>query len=352
MRRTLQKLTMSPPSVKFINRGAILQEFIVGPENRNIVLGFNTAAEYHNNPAHFGATIGRVANRLKNAELSSLNGTVWPLTANDGPNTLHGGPVGWGLKDWTGPGLASKGVDRETVVYKYLSPHMDENFPGTVEVEVAYTAYEEPSEEEGVRVTVLEMDYEAKLVGDEVEETAINMTNHSYFNLSGSETIADTRAILTTTDHLPLDSTGIPVSTAITPYPGLTANQAFTLGPTEPDVDDCFILNTDPSSIPTDTRSQPLKTCARFYHPTSKIHLDVLSTDPAFQFYTGKYIDVKAREDGSPARVSRAGFCVEPSRYVNAANVEEWKGMTVIKKGQVYGSKIVYRAWHGGKEEF
>lgn len=178
MRRTLQKLTMSPPSVKFINQGAILQEFRVGPENRNIVLGFNTAAEYRNNPAHFGATIGRVANRLKNAELSSLNGTVWPLTANDGPNTLHGGPVGWGLKDWTGPGLASRGVDRETVVYKYTSPHMDENFPGTVEVEVAYTAYEEPSAEEGVTVTVLEMDYEAKLVGDEVEETAINMTNH------------------------------------------------------------------------------------------------------------------------------------------------------------------------------
>lgn len=177
-------------------------------------------------------------------------------------------------------------------------------------------------------------------------------SNNSYFNLSGDETISGTRVILQTAAHLPVDSTGIPISTTTVPYPGVTANTPFTLGPTEPAIDDCFVLNTDPSSVPLDTRPLPLQTCARFYHPTSKVHLDVLSTDPAFQFYTGKYINVDARPDGSPARVPRAGFCVEPSRYVNAANVNEWKGMTVIKKGQVYGSKIVYKAWQGGKEEF
>lgn len=178
------------------------------------------------------------------------------------------------------------------------------------------------------------------------------MTPCSYFNLGGSETITGTRVILTTADHLAVDSTGIPISTDITPYPDIIAGVPFTLGSAEPDVDHCFVLNTDPSTVTPDTRLSPLQTCARFYHPTTKLHLDVFSTDPAFQFYTGKHLDVAARPDGSPARGPRAGFCVEPSRYVNAANVDKWKGMTVIKKGEVYGSKIVFKAWEGGSEEF
>lgn len=103
-------------------------------------------------------------------------------------------------------------------------------------------------------------------------------------------------------------------------------------------------MNTDPSSVPIDTRSEPLVTQASFYHPETKIHLEVASTEPAFQFYTGKYIDVPA-VDGLPARKARSGFCVEPSRYVNSINVPEYKSMMVLKKGQKYGSTIVYRGW-------
>lgn len=112
------------------------------------------------------------------------------------------------------------------------------------------------------------------------------------------------------------------------------------------------MLDTTPASITPDTRLSPLKNCARFFHPTTKIHLDVFSTDPAFQFYTGKYLDVAARPDGSPARGPRSGFCVEPSRYVNAANVDTWKGMTVIRKGKAYGSKIVFKAWQSETDGF
>jgi aldose 1-epimerase len=80
------------------------------------------------------------------------------------------------------------------------------------------------------------------------------------------------------------------------------------------------------------------------YHPETKIHLDVLSTEPAFQFYTGKYIGVPEVE-GVAAREARSGFCVEPSRYVNAVNVPEWRGQVILKKGEAYGSRIVYRGW-------
>jgi aldose 1-epimerase len=72
--------------------------------------------------------------------------------------------------------------------------------------------------------------------------------------------------------------------------------------------------------------------------------LDVFSTEPAFQFYTGKYIDVEAVE-GAPKRGARAGFCVEPSRFVDAINREEWKSQVVLKKGEVYGSRVVYRGY-------
>lgn len=119
----------------------------------------------------------------------------------------------------------------------------------------------------------------------------------------------------------------------------------FTLGATAPDVDDVFVLNPqDPGSVPIDTRASPLNKLVEAFHPDSKIHLEVHSTEPAFQFYTGKYIDVPAVE-GAPARGPRAGFCVEPSRWVNAVNVPEWKNQVVLKKGETYGARIVYKAW-------
>ena len=124
----------------------------------------------------------------------------------------------------------------------------------------------------------------------------------------------------------------------------MTANTPFTLGATDPDIDDCFVQNTDPASVPVDSRASPLQRHVAAHHPKTGIHLEVHSTEPAFQFYTGKYVNVPA-VSGLPAREKRSGFCVEPSRYVNAVNVPEWKDMMVLKKGEKYGSRIVYKAW-------
>jgi aldose 1-epimerase len=165
----------------------------------------------------------------------------------------------------------------------------------------------------------------------------------SYFNLTGSPTIAGTEATLITNKYQVVDDGGIPTG-PIEEYPGVKSNTSFTLGEKEPDIDDCFVVNTNPSSIPLDTRDSALQTVASFFHPESKIHLEVASTEPAFQFYTGKYIDVPAVES-LPARGARSAFCVEPSRYVNAINVPEHRSMTILKKGEIYGSKIVYRGW-------
>jgi len=330
----------STKAFTFLPLGAIIQKFVVN--GKNIVQGFPVAELYkqHNAP-FFGETIGRIANRVSKAKINDLNGKSYQLAVNNGPNSLHGGDLGWGKREFEGPIIVDRN-GKEATLFKYVSKDGEEGYPGTVEVRVWYIQAKE--EVDGAQQEVLYIEYEAELIGDEVEETAINMTNHSYFNLSGGPTITGTEVNLITNKYQVVDDGGIPTG-PIEEYPGVSAKKTFTLGEKEPDIDDCFVANTDPSSIPIDTRSSPLQKLASFYHPETKVHLEIHSTEPAFQFYTGKYIDVPAVGD-LPARGARAGFCVEPSRYVNAVNVPEYKSMMVLKKGEKYGTKIVYRGWH------
>lgn len=176
---------MADAPFTFLPLGAIIQTFNVA--GTNIVQGFPTQELYDShNTQHFGATIGRVANRISLAEINHLNGgKSYKLAANNGPNSLHGGPKGWGKRIWEGPtpvGVKEvpgvKGLKGgESVKFSIVSKDGDEGFPGTVEASVIYTAGTE--EVDGKEVTVLGIEYEAKLV-DGADETAINMTNHSY----------------------------------------------------------------------------------------------------------------------------------------------------------------------------
>ncbi|RAL64602.1 hypothetical protein DID88_001635 [Monilinia fructigena] len=191
---------------------------------------------------------------------------------------LHGGVKGWGKRFWQGPKLVGKreipGVEGleggESVEFRLRDEDGEEGYPGTLDVSVVYTTGKQKLG--GKEIRVLGIEYEVKLVDDGkgVEETVVNVTK-----------------------------------------------SFFTLGPEEPNVDDCFIVDAKSESTPLDTRSSSLTTLVKASHPETGIHLEVLSTEPAFQFYTGKYIDVPAVE-GLEARGARSGFCVEPSRYVNA----------------------------------
>jgi len=329
----------SAKAFTFLPLGAIIQKFTVN--GKNIVQGFPSAELYkqYNSP-FFGETIGRIANRVSKAKINDLNGKSYQLPVNDGPNSLHGGDLGFGKREFEGPSTVDRN-GKEATLFKYVSKDGEQGYPGTLEVRVWYV--QEKENVGGAQQEVLHIEYEAELVGDEVAETAINMTNHSYFNLTGGPSIAGTEVNLITNKYQVVDDGGIPTG-PIEEYPGVSAKKTFTLGEKEPDIDDCFVTDTDPSSIPIDTRSSPLQKLASFYHPESKIHLEIHSTEPAFQFYTGKYIDVPAVGD-LPARAPRSGFCVEPSRYVNAINIPEYKHMMVLKKGEKYGTKIVYRGW-------
>lgn len=338
---------MTDAPFTFLPLGAIIQTFNVG--GINIVQGFPKQEDYpkYNTP-YFGETIGRVANRISGAQLDNVNGQSYPLLANNGPNTLHGGKVSWGKRIWNGPkpvGLREiPGVEGleggESVEFTLVSEDGDEGFPGTLEVKIVYTTGTQDNN--GKEAIVLGMEYEAKLV-DGADETAIMMTNHSYFNLTGDETHTGTIVTLPTDQYLPVNAHNIPTG-GPAKFPVIDANQPFTFGETEPDVDHCFLTNLDPGSVPIDTRGEALGLNLAAHHPKTGIHLEVLSTEPAFQFYMGRYIDVPEVE-GAPARGHRSGFCCEPGRWINAVNVPEWKNQMVLKKGETYGCRIVYKAW-------
>ena len=330
-------------SVVFLPLGAIIQEYRVN--GINIVQNFPTAELYRRyNEPYFGETIGRVANRISGARINHLNGRSYQLPANNGPNSLHGGKLGWGKRIFDGPSTVERN-GKEATLFKYVSRDGEEGYPGTVEVRVWYMTRTEY--EQGFQVNVLEAEYEAELIGDEdVQETVVAVTNHSYFNLGNAPTIEGTEVTLSTNLHQVVNDVDIPTG-PIKPFPGIETDKTFVLGPSEPDIDHCFVLNTKPESIPVDTRDLPMRKLGTFHHPTTKIHLEVHSSEPAFQFYTGKYIDVPA-VGGLPARGKRAGFCVEPSRYINAVNVDGWRSMVVLCRGHKYGSRFMYRAWQEG----
>jgi aldose 1-epimerase len=168
----------------FLPLGAIIQEFRVG--GHNIVLGFPTQGQYVKyNTAHYGATIGRVANRIKNGVIDDLNGEKIQLAQNNGPNALHGGPTGWGKRVFDGPHTVQR-HGRDALLFKYLCKHGEEGYPGTVEVRVWYTA-----SKEGEAITVLTAEYEVEFVGDEAEET------ENHFHPTRSTFLFNTKLTLT-----------------------------------------------------------------------------------------------------------------------------------------------------------
>jgi len=165
--------TPSESAFTFLPQGALIQEFRIA--GTNIVQGFPTAELYatHNTP-YFGETIGRTTNRIKDGIISNLNrGKEYRLPINNGPNSLHGGKKGWGKRTFEGPKAVSRN-GKEGVEFRYVSEDGEEGYPGTVECRVWYTAGKEGEK------TVLDVEYEVELVGDEVEKTVVGVTNHRY----------------------------------------------------------------------------------------------------------------------------------------------------------------------------
>jgi aldose 1-epimerase len=164
----------SADNLGFFSLGAIIQDFQIN--GKRIVQNFPTPALYKDfNSPFFGETIGRIANRVSGAKIDDLNGKSYRLAANNGPNSLHGGNVGWGKREFDGPIRVTR-HGKDAVLFKLTSPDGEEGYPGTVDVKVWYTQSKE--QDNGVEKVVLEIEYEAELVGVSANETVVAMTNH------------------------------------------------------------------------------------------------------------------------------------------------------------------------------
>lgn len=314
---------------QIITYGGALQSLIVpGRDGRevDVALGFDDLERYRSQTCFIGALIGRYGNRIAGASFS-LDGTEYQLPANEGKNQLHGGPSGFDKKLWN---VAS--LNEREAVLTLQSPDGDMGYPGRLDARVIYRLTE----------NALEIEYEAKSSA----VTLCNLTNHTYFNLSGhdSGSVMDQTVQLCADRYLPIDGASVPVSGPV-PVDGtpMDLRRAMTIGTHIDDdfdqlrlaggYDHCWVVNGETGT---------LRPAARCCSPRTGIVMETLTTMPGVQFYTGNYLDgCPAGKNGAPY-ARRWGFCLETQFYPDTPHHPDFPS-AVLRPGEVQRSKTVYR---------
>lgn len=319
--------------VDIITFGGIITDLKVPNKDgvsENVVTGFNSLEQYMKPNPFFGALIGRFGNRIAKGKFS-LDGKDYKLATNNGPNALHGGPEGFYRAVWK----AEEAKSGESAVLKlsYLSKDMEEGYPGNLQVFVTYTL---------TKNNELEVLYEAKTD----KKTVVNLTQHSYFNLSGdfSKTILDHELTLNADKIVPVDATLIPTGeledVTNTPFdfrkPKLIGkdidvkNEQLERGK---GYDHCWVLN-NPEKGKT--------IIATVYHPASGRVLEMTTDEPGIQFYSGNFLDgtLPMRNGGTYAH--RTGLCLETQHYPDSPNQKNFP-TTVLNPGENYKTKTTFK---------
>ena len=300
-------------------------------KSADVVLGYDTVDGYEHGKSYFGGIIGRYGNRIARGEFA-LDGTVLHLAKNDGPNSLHGGTVGFDKKIWTG--VDRSRADSEVLELSYTSPDGEEGYPGTVKVKVTYTLPAEANE--------LHIDYTATTDKD----TVINLTNHSYFNLTGdaNKEIVDHQLVLHALQFTPVDSTLIPTgelrAVRGTPF-DFTKPTAIGARINQDDEQLKFGKGYDHNWVLEKTKSG-LQLAAEVFEPVSGRVLDVLTTEPGIQFYSGNFLDGTAKGKAGQQYAHRTGLCLETQHFPDSPNHENFPS-TVLKPGETYRTSTVLR---------
>jgi aldose 1-epimerase len=301
-------------------------------KSADIVLGYDTLAGYEQDKSFFGATIGRYGNRIAGGQFT-LDGTVFHVPKNDGPNSLHGGTRGFNKRIWTG--VDRSRADAQVLELTYTSQDGEEGYPGTLKVHVTYTL---PAE-----VNELRIDYSATTDKD----TVVNLTNHSYFNLSGvaSQEILDHQLLLHALEFTPVDATLIPTGELRAVRGGpFDFAKATAIGAriNQDDEQLRFGKGYDHNWVLERTEKGGLQVAAEVFESTSGRVLEVLTTEPGIQFYSGNFLDGTARGKGGQFYGHRTGFCLETQHFPDSPNHASFPP-TVLKPGQVYRSTTVFR---------
>jgi aldose 1-epimerase len=320
--------------VSIITYGARVQSIKVpDPHGKfaDVVLGYDNLDGYLKDTAYFGAIAGRYANRIAHGEFK-LDGVTYHLPLNDGPNSLHGGFQGFDKRVWSAKDVSTP--QAEALELSYLSKDGEEGYPGNLSARVVYTLT--PRNE-------LRIEYWATTDKD----TIVNLTNHSYFNLAGGGTGDILGEILTiNADHFtPIDPTFIPTgeirSVAGTPFDfrkptaiGARINEDNQQLKFAKGYDDNFVLNRD--------GKKGLVLAARVYDKASGRQLEVWTTQPGLQFYSGNFLDGSLHGKGGVAYGYRDGFCLETQHFPDSPNHPNFPS-TVLKAGGHYHELTVFQ---------
>jgi aldose 1-epimerase len=316
--------------IKLTNFGAKIIWIEVPDKNgkkENITFGYDTFEGTITGDMSFGSVVGRYANRIANAKFT-LDGVEYKLPVNNGPNTLHGGPGGWHSVVWNTEVL--KDSKFPAVKFTYVSPDMEQGFPGTMNVEVVYT-WTDNNE--------IIMDY--KCTTD--KRTVINITNHAYFNLhgAGNGDILDHVLTLRASAFTPVDSVMIPTG-EIRPVAGTPFDftSPHMIGERIGEKYDQLILGKgyDHNFI-LDNR-EPVDVTV--YEPTSGRVLEVITDQPGMQLYTGNFLDGTKIGHGGKPYTFRSGFCLESGHYPDSPNHPEFP-ITVLNPGETLKTQTIYR---------
>jgi aldose 1-epimerase len=294
----------------------------------DVVLGYDNLDSYIRKSPYFGALIGRYGNRIARGHFT-LDGTEYTLATNDGPNALHGGLKGFDKRVWTGS--ARQGADGPELVLKYLSKDGEEGYPGNLKVTATYTL---------TRDNALRLQYRAETDKD----TVLNLTHHSYFNLAGKGDILSHQLMIPSDRFTPVDATLIttgelrPVEN--TPF-DFRAPTAIGARIGQEDEQLKFGGGYDHNWVVNKEFGQ-LGLMARVTDPASGRVMEVLSTEPGLQFYTGNFLDGTITGKDGRVYPHRGAFCMEPQHYPDSPNKPEFPTVE-LKPGQVYQNTIMYR---------
>jgi aldose 1-epimerase len=322
-------------TVKISNYGGIITYWTAPDKNgvyEDVVLGYDSVKAYVDNSPYFGAIIGRYGNRISKGKFE-LNGKSYTLATNNEPNHLHGGVKGFDKVIWS---ATPKEGEEPSLKLTYTSKDGEEGYPGTLTSTVVYTLKKDNS---------LVMDFMATTD----TTTIVNLCNHSYFNLSGNkDVITDHELTLHAPKFCVVDKGLIPTGelrdVKNTPFDftaprliGKSINDTideqirFGLG-----YDHCWVLANQDGS---------LKLAATLSHQASGRKMDVYTTEPGIQFYSGNFLDGKIIGKGGIAYPYRFGLCLETQHYPDSPNQKDFPSV-ILKKGDIYKSQTVHRFYN------
>ena len=318
-------------SAAFTNYGARIISLLVPDASgklTDVVVGFSSIEKYRRSTEpYFGATIGRYGNRIAGGSFS-LDGHNYSTTINNGPNTLHGGKKGFQDVIWD-----AKQLDAQTLEFSYLSKDMEEGFPGNLQVLVRYTLTDKNE---------LKINYEARTD----KKTIINLTNHAFFNLNGegSGSVLDHYLQVMADQYTPVDSTLIPTG-KLEPVQGSPFDfRAATKIGSRIEEDHIQLKNGkgyDHNFVLNVSGGKKMRLAAIAEGDQSGITMEVWTTEPGLQFYSGNFMESKNTFKGGSKDDFRTAFCLETQHFPDSPNQPEFP-TTVLKPEGLYKSSSSY----------